>query len=45
MLPETQNIIATIKEKEEFLKSRYFIRHIDLYGSYAKGPQQKGSDI
>lgn len=45
MLPETKNIIATIKKEEAYLKSRYFIKHIDLYGSYAKGQQQKGSDI
>jgi predicted nucleotidyltransferase len=45
MLPETRHIIATIKKEKEYLRSRYFIRHIDLYGSYAREEQQLGSDI
>lgn len=45
MLPETQHIISTIKKEESYLKSRYFIKHIDLYGSYAKKQQKPGSDL
>ena len=45
MPPTTQHIIATIKNEEAYLKSRYFIKHIDLYGSYAKKQQQAHSDI
>jgi len=45
MVPSTQHIINTIRNAESFLKDRYFIKHIDLYGSYAKKQQQPGSDI
>jgi predicted nucleotidyltransferase len=45
MVPSTQHIIDTIRNEESFLKDRYFIKHIDLYGSYAKKQQKAGSDI
>ncbi|MEP6628073.1 MAG: nucleotidyltransferase domain-containing protein [Ginsengibacter sp.] len=45
MVPSTQHIIDTIRNEESFLKDRYFIKHIDLYGSYAKKQQHPGSDI
>ena len=45
MAPTTQHIIDTIKKEESYLKSRYFIKHLDLYGSYAKKQQQPDSDI
>ena len=45
MVPSTQHIIETIRNEESFLKDRYFIKHIDLYGSYAKKQQQPESDI
>ena len=41
----TQHIINTIKNEEAYLKSRYFIKHIDLFGSYAKNQQQPDSDV
>lgn len=44
MIPSTHDIIAIIKKEESYLKSRYFIKHIDLYGSYAK-QQHLESDI
>ena len=45
MVPTTQHIIDTIKKEEFYLKSRYFIKHLDLYGSYAKKQQHPDSDI
>lgn len=45
MLNSTEHIIETIKKEESYLRSRYFIRHIDLYGSYAKRMQRPDSDI
>lgn len=45
MLPSTHHIISSIKKKQPYLKSRYFIKHIDLYGSYAKQQQHSESDI
>lgn len=45
MVSATQHIIATIKNEELFLKSRYFIMHIDLFGSYAKKQHHPDSDI
>lgn len=45
MLPTTRHIIDTIRNKESFLKSRYFIKHIDLYGSFARDQQNIESDI
>lgn len=45
MISSTRDIIATIKKEESYLKSRYFIKHIDLYGSYAKQQQHLESDI
>lgn len=45
MFPSSHHIISTIKKEELFLKSRYFIKHIDLYGSYAKEQQHAESDV
>ena len=45
MIPDTRNIIDTLRSNEAYLKSRYFIKHIDLYGSFAKQSQQEDSDI
>jgi predicted nucleotidyltransferase len=45
MLNSTEHIIDTIRKEESYLKSRYFIKHIDLYGSYAKKQQRSESDI
>jgi predicted nucleotidyltransferase len=45
MVPNTQHIIETIKNEAAYLKSRYFIMHLDLYGSYAKKQQHIESDI
>lgn len=45
MIPDTQHIIETIRNKESYLKGRYFIKHIDLFGSYAKKQQHTNSDI
>lgn len=45
MLNSTEHIIDTIKKEESYLKSRYFIKHLDLYGSYAKNLQLLDSDI
>ena len=45
MLPTTQHIIETLRNEESFLKSRYFIKHIDLYGSFARNQQNVESDI
>ena len=45
MLNSTEHIIATIKGEESYLRSRYLIKHIDLYGSYAKELQRPESDI
>jgi predicted nucleotidyltransferase len=41
----TQHIIDTIRDKESFLKSRYFIKHMELYGSFAREQQKVDSDI
>ena len=45
MLPTTQYIIETLRNKESFLKSRYFIKHMELYGSFAREDQNAESDI
>jgi predicted nucleotidyltransferase len=45
MVPNTKDIIEMIRKEESYLKSRYFIKHIDLYGSYAKKQQHIDSDI
>ena len=45
MLPTTQHIIDTLRNEELFLKSRYFIKHMDLYGSFAREQQNIESDI
>lgn len=45
MLPTTQHIIETLRNEESFLKSRYFIKHMDLYGSFARDQQNVESDI
>ena len=45
MLNSTEHIITTLKKEESYLKSRYFIKHIDLFGSYAKKQQHIGSDL
>jgi predicted nucleotidyltransferase len=41
----TDHIITTLKNEEDFLKRRYFIDHVVLYGSYAKSQQSTESDI
>ena len=45
MLPTTRHIIETLRNEESFLKSRYFIKHMDLYGSFAREQQNVESDI
>ena len=45
MLPTTQHIIETLRNEESFLKNRYFIKHMDLYGSFARNQQNVESDI
>lgn len=45
MLKDTQHIIETIRNERSYLQTRYFIVHLDLYGSYAKKKQKPGSDI
>ena len=45
MIPGTQDIIDTLRSNKAYLKSRYFIKHIDLYGSFATKSQQENSDI
>jgi len=45
MLPSTNHIISIIKKEQAYLQSRYFIKHLDLYGSFAKQMQHSGSDI
>lgn len=45
MLNSTEYIIETIKKEQPYLKSRFFIQHLDLYGSYAKRLQYAESDI
>ena len=45
MLPTTDHIISSIKKEQSYLESRYFIKHLDLYGSFAKEQQHSGSDI
>ena len=41
----TEHIISTIKKEEAYIKSRYFITHIEIFGSYAKQQQHTDSDI
>ena len=45
MIPTTKHIIETIKSEKDYLKKRYFIKHLHLYGSYAKETQHADSDI
>lgn len=45
MLPSTDNIISIIKKEQLYLESRYFIKHLDLYGSFAKQQQHSESDV
>jgi predicted nucleotidyltransferase len=45
MVPDTQHIIETIRNKEAYIRDSYFIKHIDLFGSYAKNQQGTNSDI
>jgi predicted nucleotidyltransferase len=45
MLNSTEHIIETLRKEESYLRSRYLIKHIDLYGSYAKKLQRPESDI
>jgi len=45
LLNSTEHIIEIIKKEESYLRSRYFIKHMDLYGSYAKKMQRPESDI
>ncbi|MEO6637233.1 MAG: nucleotidyltransferase domain-containing protein, partial [Ginsengibacter sp.] len=33
------------KKEETYIRSRYFIMHIDIFGSYAKKEQRPDSDI
>lgn len=42
---ETENIILKIKQQEKYLRDRYFIKHLGLYGSYAKKQQNIKSDL
>lgn len=41
----TDHIISLIKKEQSYLESRYFIKHLDLYGSFAKQQQHAKSDI
>ena len=45
MLHSTEYIVDKIRKERSYLESRYFIKHIDLYGSYAKNSQKPESDI
>jgi predicted nucleotidyltransferase len=45
MLPSTDHIISIIKKEQPYLESRYFIKHLDLYGSFAKRQQHSESDV
>jgi predicted nucleotidyltransferase len=45
MIKDTHHIIETIRNEKTYLQTRYFIAHLDLYGSYAKKQQKPGSDI
>ena len=38
-------IVNTLKEKYPYLATHYGLKRIGLFGSYAKGMQQKNSDI
>ena len=42
---DKQKIIRLINQNIEELKQRYPIKSIALYGSYARGEQDSGSDI
>jgi len=39
------NIQETLKQEKEFLKKRYRVKQIGIFGSYRRGQQVPGSDI
>ena len=40
-----EEIIRTIRDKQEEIKQRYRVRRIAIFGSYARGDQREDSDI
>ena len=40
-----EQIIQKLKENHSYLSSKYGMKRIGLFGSYAKGTQVKNSDI
>ena len=42
---EKSKVIQLLKNNEKYLKERYFIEKLELYGSYAKDNQDDNSDI
>ena len=40
-----ENIVLLLKEQREFLKRKYKIKEIGVFGSYVRGEQDNDSDI
>ncbi len=40
-----QEIFNSIKNQKAFLKDRYKVKEIGVFGSFVKGEQKRGSDV
>jgi hypothetical protein len=44
-LAKLKNIKEELKNSEQFLKEKFLVKKIGVFGSYSRGEQRKGSDI
>jgi len=44
-LGKINDIKEKLKNSEQFLKEKFLVKKIGVFGSYSRGEQQKGSDI
>ncbi|MFH1956309.1 MAG: nucleotidyltransferase family protein [Patescibacteria group bacterium] len=42
---DIRNIKIKLKNSEQFLKERFLVKKIGVFGSYSRGEQRKGSDV
>jgi len=45
MTINTEDIIDIMRKEEGYLRNRYFIKHLKLFGSFAKNKQRSDSDL
>lgn len=45
MIKKIDQIIVKLRENEPFLEEKYGVKNLEVFGSYIRGEQKKGSDL